>query len=82
MAVLRGVSDGHVPQGIPDGHVTYEDSSAMAVMQDASDGRAYAVDAPVSGAPVSLHQEVCVPPTWVGQLPSRPRCPRDFSLLT
>ena len=50
MAVLRGVSDVHVPQpqGISDGHVPYDPTSALAVMRDASDWRAYAVDAPVS----------------------------------
>ena len=46
LAVMRGVSDEHVPQGVSDGHVPYADSSAMAMMQDASDGRAYAASMP------------------------------------
>jgi hypothetical protein len=48
LAVVRGVSDGHVPQRVSDGHVPYDPTSALAVMRDASDWRAYAVDAPVS----------------------------------
>ena len=39
LAVVRGVSDGHVP---------YDPTSALAMMQDASDRRDYVVDAPVS----------------------------------